>query len=64
MARFIFREGFILGVHTYLWWDSYIGRNSYMEFRGTYGGIHIEEGIYTRSSHAFTAAFICSEEFI
>ena len=37
MTRFIFREGFISGVQTYLSRDSYIVRNSHQEFRYTYG---------------------------
>ena len=41
MTRFIFMEGFISGVHTYLSRDSYIVRNSDKEFRCIYGRIHI-----------------------
>ena len=41
MVVFIYREEFILGVHTYLWRDSHFGRNSYKKFGYIYGGIHI-----------------------
>ena len=33
-------EGFIKRVHIYLWWDSYLGRDSYKEFTCIYVGIH------------------------
>ena len=34
-------EGFIEGVHIYLWGVSYEGRNSYKEFTCIYERIHI-----------------------
>ena len=43
MATFTFREGFIQGVHTYLW------RDSQTEFIYVYGGIYMEGVIHIRS---------------
>ena len=52
MEGFIFRKGFIEGVHMYLLQDSYVGMNSYKEFICVYGRIHI------RSSHIYMQGFI------
>ena len=58
MEEFIFREGFMFGVHMYLWWDSYLGRDSYKEFTCIYVGIH------KRTSHRSMERLICREGFI
>ena len=45
-------EGFIKGVHIYLWSNLYVGSDSYKEFTCIYGGIHIG------SSHISMGGFI------
>ena len=52
MEGFIFRKGFIQGVHMYLW------RDSYKEFTYIYGGIHMKGEIHIRSSHLSVEGFI------
>ena len=41
MEGFIFRKGFIQGVHMYLWQDSYVGEDSYQMFTYIDAGIDI-----------------------
>ena len=42
----------------YVWWDSYLGRDSYKEFTCIYVGIH------KRTSHRSMDGLICREGFI
>ena len=53
MEGFIFRKGFIEGVHMYLLRDSDVGMDSYKEFICIYGRIHIT------SSHIY----ICRDSY-
>ena len=52
MEGFIFRKGFIEGVHMYLLRDSDVEMDSYKEFICIYGRIHIT------SSHIYMQGFI------